>query len=100
MMRARRAPEMARASPSPLRLTGDLLQSENDPPRVGAAGQLRRFHSPIPPCCGQFILDMLPLQEQAERVWADKPLRQWQKLVQGRAGSGGHNIGRMRLCRL
>src|SRR5204862_5681550 len=93
-------PETARASPSPLRLTGDLLQSENDPPRVGAAGQLRRLHSPILLGCGQFIRDMLALQEQAKCVRTDKPLRQWQKLVEWRAGSRRHDIGRMRLRRL
>src|SRR5690349_15766375 len=97
-MRARWAPALARASPSPLRLTGDLLQFENDPPRVGAAGQLRRLYSPFAPRGGQFVRHMLAFEEQADGVWADKALRQRQKLVERRAGTRRHKIDRMGLC--
>src|SRR3981189_600020 len=82
MMRARRRPAAARGSPPPLRLTGDLLQLKDDPPRVGATGMPGRTHSPFATRRGQFFLDVLAFEEQAHRVRTDKPLCQWEKLVQ------------------
>src|SRR5882762_7347320 len=90
MMRARRPPATARGSPSPLRLTGDLLQLKDDPPRVGAAGMPHRTHSPFATRRGQFFLDVLAFEEQAHRVRSDKPLCQWEKLVERRACRNTH----------
>src|ERR1700682_1993541 len=73
MMRARRAPAMARDSPSPLRLTGDLLQLKDDPPRVGATGMARRPHCPAPARRGQFFPSAFSLQKETNCMRSDKP---------------------------
>src|SRR5439155_12907871 len=100
MMRARRAPAMARDSPSPLRFTGDLLQFKDDPPRVGATGMARRAHCPTPPRRGQFFPGAFSLQKKTNCMRRDKPLSHNEKPVERCAGAGGHDVDFVRRHRL
>src|SRR5271157_4519736 len=100
-IRARRMTGTARVRASTVaRLTGYLLQAKNDPPRIGTALAQRRRHFPAFAREGQFLLDPFAFEKQADTVGIEKRRGKIEQPVERRAGSGRHDIDRMRWHRL
>src|SRR5438874_11063723 len=73
MMRARRTAILARGSASAVAmLTGYLLQTKNDPPRIGTALAKPHRHCPVFAREGQFILDPFRFEKQALAFGAEQ----------------------------
>src|SRR6266581_3941724 len=68
-------------------------QTQNDPPPVGATVMECRVHCPGLLRCGQFLLGLFALGEEAHRIGSDERLGQKKKPVERRAAARGHNIG-------
>src|SRR5215469_2704708 len=96
-MRARRAAGMARGSASSLaRLTGDLLQTKNDPPPIGQALFDRHGHCPGFASKGQFLVEPLAFREQTHGIGPQKRCRQIEQAAERRARARGHDADRVR----
>src|SRR5262252_9091695 len=78
------------------RLTGYLLQSKNDPPRIGTALILRRCHCPVFARERQFLLDPFAFEKQAFAVGSEERRGETEQSAERRAGSGGHHVNPMR----
>ena len=76
-------------------LTGYLLQSKNDPPRIGTALVSRYSHCPAFARERQFLLGPLALQKQALAAASEEGLGQTEQTVERRTSARSHNINRM-----
>src|ERR1700722_5085754 len=100
-MRARRAAGAARGSASSLaRLTGNLLQTKNDPPPVGQALLDRHLHCPGFAGQGQFLVEPLAFGKQAKGIWREKWRGQIEQPVERSTGARGQDMDGMGRPRL
>src|SRR5258708_35391399 len=75
-----------------VRVTGDVLQSQNTARGVGQARRLVRGHLPLFDCIGQFFPDGFPLGKQADCSRTPESLGACRQFRVGLQGACGHHF--------